>query len=196
MSHEPETNRQPIYGMIAQFDSPEALMAAAEKTRDAGYKNIDAYSSFPIEGMVEALGQKKTRLPRLILVMGMMGTLTGLGLQSWTMASDLGIKIGPYMFSGYPLNIGGRPLLSIPQFIPVTFEMTVLFAALTAVFGTIILNKLPMPYHPLFNSQRFSNASTDKFFLCIEARDPKYDTASTRMFLENLGPESIEEVEN
>lgn len=196
MSHEPETNRPPIYGMIAQFDSPEALLAAAEKTRDAGYKHIDAYSSFPIEGMVEALGQKKTRLPRLILAMGLTGTCTGLALQSWTAGSDLALKMGPYIFSGYPMNIGGRPLLSIPQFIPVTFEMTVLFAALTAVFGTILLNKLPMPYHPLFNSERFSRASMDKFFICIEARDPKFSGTTTRQFLESLSPESVEEVEH
>lgn len=196
MSHEPETNRPPIYGMIAEFDSPEALMAAAERTRDAGYKNIDAYSSFPIEGMIEALGHKKTRLPRLIIMMGMLGTFTGLTLQSWTAGSDLGLHIGPYIIAGYPMNVGGRPLLSIPQFIPVTFEMTVLFAALTAVFGTILLNKLPMPYHPLFNSERFSHASVDKFFLCIEARDPKFNTASTRQFLEGLNPQGVEEVEH
>lgn len=196
MSHEPEINRPSIYGMIAQFDSPEALLAAAERTRDAGYTKIDAYSSFPIDGMVEALGQKKTKLPLLILAMGMTGTLTGLLLQGWTMGTDLGIKIGPYIFSGYPVNAGGRPLLSIPQFIPVTFEMTVLFAALTAFLGTIILNKLPMPYHPLFNSERFSLASQDKFFLCIESRDPKFDRSATRQFIESLHPESVEEVDH
>ncbi len=196
MSHEPETNQPPVYGMIAEFDSPEALMGAAEKTRDAGYVQIDAYSSFPIEGMIEALGQKKTRLPMLILFMGFMGTCTGLALQSWTAGSDLVLKLGPYIFAGYPMNIGGRPLISIPSFIPVTFELTVLFAALTAVFGTIILNKLPMPYHPLFNSERFASASMHKFFLCIEGRDPKFDQQGTRTFLEELNPEAVEEVEH
>lgn len=182
--------------MIAEFDSPEALMSAAEKTRDAGYVMIDAYSSFPIEGMIQALGQKKTRLPRLILFMGFMGTCTGLALQSWTAGSDLAFKLGPYIFAGYPMNIGGRPLLSIPNFIPVTFEMTVLFAALTAVFGTIILNKLPMPYHPLFNSERFHLASKDKFFLCIEGRDPKFNQETTRAFLEGLNPQAVEAVDH
>lgn len=196
MSHTEEIRHPASYGMIAEFDSPEALMAAAAKTRDAGYKEIDAYSSFPIEGMVEALGQKRTKLPALILAGGFVGMLTGLFLQSWTAASNLGITIGPYMFYGYPMNIGGRPMLSFPNFIPVTFELTVLFAALTAVFGTIILNKLPMPYHPLFNSERFSLASQDKFFLCVEARDPKYDPEGTRAFLQEMHPDSIEEVEN
>ncbi|MCB0712188.1 MAG: DUF3341 domain-containing protein [Ignavibacteriae bacterium] len=196
MSHTVEIDRPEHYGMIAEFDSPEALMAAAEKTRDAGYKQIDAYSSFPIEGMVDALGQKRTRLPKLILTAGITGMLTGLFLQSWTAASTLGITIGPYMFYGYPMNIGGRPMLSLPNFIPVTFEMTVLFAALTAVFGTILLNKLPMPYHPLFNAERFSLASQDKFFLCVEARDPKYDREGTKAFLEGLHPDAVEEVEH
>ena len=196
MSHTVETNRPDHYGMIAEFDTPEGLMAAAAKTRDAGYKMIDAYSSFPIEGMVEALGQKRTNLPKLILIGGITGMFAGLFLQSWTAASNLGVTLGPYMFYGYPLNIGGRPMLSFPNFIPVTFEMTVLFAALTAVLGTIILNKLPMPYHPLFNSERFSLASQDKFFLCVEARDPKYDPERTRAFLEGLRPDSVEEVEH
>lgn len=196
MSHAPDTNRPDVYGMIAEFDSPEELLTAAEKTRDAGYIKIDAYSSFPIEGMVEALGQKRTKLPAAILLMGFMGTCTGLALQSWTAASDLALKMGPYIFSGYPMNIGGRPMLSIPNFIPVTFEMTVLFAALTAVFGTILLNKLPMPYHPLFNSERFNLASMDKFFLCIEARDEKFDKTRTREFLAGLGPQSVEVVEH
>lgn len=196
MSHIEETDRPAHYGMIAEFDTPEELMAAAEKTRDAGYTRIDAYSSFPIEGMVEALGQKRTRLPRLILLFGFLGMGTGLFLQSWTAASDLGVTLGPYMLYGYPMNIGGRPMLSFPNFIPVTFELTILLSALCAVFGTMILNKLPMPYHSLFNSERFSLASQDKFFLCIEARDAKYEAGNTRTFLESLNPNVIEEVEH
>ncbi len=196
MSHTPENQDPPIYGMIAQFGSPDELLAAAEKTRDAGYTEIDAYSSFPIDGMVEAIGQKRSKLPYFILAAGITGLLTGLGLQSWTAGSTLGIEIGNYMLFGYPMNIGGKPLLSIPNFIPVTFELTVLFAGLTAVFGTIILSKLPMPYHPLFNSERFGMASVDKFFLAVEARDARFDRESTRSFLEGLGPEAVEEVEN
>ena len=194
MSHEQETHRPESYGMIAEFDSPETLMAAAEKTRDAGYSRIDAYSSFPIEGMVEALGQKRTGLPKLILLFGFIGMCTGLFLKGWTAASNLGITIGPYMFYGYSMNIGGRPMLSFPNFIPVTFELTILFSALAAFFGTFILSKLPMPYHPLFNSERFSLASQDKFFLCIEARDPQYEKGKTEEFLEGLNPDSIEEI--
>lgn len=196
MSHAPDKNRPPVYGMIAQFSTPEELMTAAEKARDAGYTEIDAYSSFPIEGMVDALGKPRTKLPLGILVAGFTGTLTGLGLQVWTSATDLAIELGPYIFSGYALNIGGRPGLSIPSFIPVTFELTILFAALTAFFGTIILNKLPMPYHPLFNSERFSMASVDKFFLGVEARDPKYEQTETTAFLESLSPEAVEVVDH
>lgn len=196
MSHEPDMNRPPVYGMIAQFSTPEDLMAAAEKTRDAGYTEIDAYSSFPIEGMIDALGKPRTKLPLAILIAGFTGTMTGLGLQVWTAATNLGIEIGPYIIAGYPLNIGGRPELSIPSFIPVTFELTILFAALTAFLGTIILNKLPMPYHPLFNAERFSMASVDKFFLAIEARDPKYNDSTTTAFLESLSPEAVEVVDH
>lgn len=196
MSHEPEEFRPDVYGAIAQFTTPEELLAAAARTRDAGYTHIDAYSSFPIDGMIDALGKKRTKLPLAILIAGFTGTLTGLALQSWTMASDLGITIGPYIFAGYPLNVGGRPMLSFPSFIPVTFELTVLFASFCAFFGVILLNKLPMPYHPLFNSPRFSMASIDKFFLCIEARDPKYDQSSTITFLESLQPEAVEVVDH
>lgn len=171
-------------------------MAGAERARDAGYTEIDAYSSFPIEGMIDALGKKRTKLPRAILLFGFLGTLTGLGLQSWTAASAAGLKLGPYIITGYPLNIGGRPMLSFPQFIPVTFELTVLFASLCAFLGTIILNRLPMPYHPLFNSERFSMASVDKFFLGIEARDPQFDMSATAAFLESLSPEAVEVVDH
>lgn len=196
MSHEPATDRPPIYGMIAQFSTPEDLMVAAAKARDAGYREIDAYSSFPIEGMMEALGKKRTKLPAAILLCGFLGTCTGLGLQAWTAASNAGFNLGPYIVAGYPMNIGGRPMLSIPNFIPVTFELTVLFAAFCAFFGTIILNRLPMPYHPLFNSERFSMASVDKFFLGIEARDPQFDQSATGAFLESLAPEAVEVVEH
>ena len=196
MSHEPETFRPAVYGMIAQFSTPEELMAAAARARDAGYTEIDAYSSFPIEGMIDALGKKRTKLPAAILLFGFIGMLTGLGLQSWTAASDAGISIGPYIIAGYPMNIGGRPMLSFPNFIPVTFELTVLFASLCAFFGTILLNMLPMPYHPLFNSERFSMASVDKFFLGIEARDPQFDQAATAAFLESLSPEAVEVVDH
>jgi hypothetical protein len=196
MSHDTEQDQPTTYGMLAAFESPEELLSAAEKARDNGYRNMDAYSSFPIDGMMEALGKAKTKLPAVILTGGAIGCLTGLGLQSWTSASDLTLSFGPYIFSGYPMNIGGRPMLSFVNFIPVTFELTVLFAAICAFLGTIILNKLPMPYHPLFNAEKFSRASQDRFFLCIESRDPQFESSKTREFLESLKPESVDEVEN
>jgi hypothetical protein len=172
----------PPYGLVAEFDSPRALVGAAEKARDAGYKRMDAYTPFPVEELTEALGQRPTMLPFVVLLGGVIGGVGGYLLQYLTMAYT------------YPLNVGGRPLHSWPAFIPVTFECTVLGAALAAVLGMLAMNGLPMPYHPLFHVERFARASRDRFFLCIRAADPQFDLARTRQFLEGLGPREVTEV--
>jgi len=171
-----------IHGLMAEFDNPSALVAAAEKTRLAGYRNMDAYSPIPIEELNEALGLRRTRLPILVFLGGLCGCLGGYGLEYWTQVI------------AYPMDIGGRPFNSWPQFIPVTFETTVLGAALTAFVGMWALNKLPQPYHPVFNVPEFARASTDRFFLCVEATDPRFDLAGTRRFLEGLHPLGVSEV--
>lgn len=175
---------QPLYGLMAEFDSPTALVAAANRAREAGYQKMDAYSPIPIEELHDALGFPTTKLPMLVAGGALVGALAGFGLQVW--ASTV----------AYPLNIGGRPLLSWPSFIPATFETAILFAAFAAVFGMLALNGLPMPYHPVFNAARFVMASRDRFFLCIEARDPKFDHAATRQFLQGLAPREVSDVEN
>ena len=174
--------RSSLYGLMAEFDSATSLVAAAKRTRDYGYKKMDAYSPFPIEELSEAIGFHDWRLPFIVLCGGIMGCLAGFFFQYWTTVVD------------YPMNIGGRPLFSWPSFIPVTFETTVLGASLGAVLGMLGLNGLPMPYHPVFNVSRFALASRDRFFLCIEARDPKFDLEATRRFLESLGPRIVHEV--
>jgi hypothetical protein len=180
----PETAREilPPYGLVAEFDSAEALMAAAEKARDAGFKRLDAYSPFPIEGLMEALGHRSTILPLVIFLGGVIGGLGGYLLQWYT------------SLYSYQLNVGGRPPNTWPMFVPVTFECVILGAALSAVFGMLAMNGLPMPYHPLFHVERFALASRDKFFLAIRAIDPKFDLVRTREFLQSLGPREVTEV--
>ena len=165
-----------LYGLMAEFATPTALVEAAERARLEGYRQMDAYSPIPIEELSEALGLRRTRLPILVFLGGLLGGIAGYGLEYWTQAI------------AYPLNVGGRPYNSWPQYIPVTFETTVLGAALSAFVGMWALNKLPMPYHPVFNVPAFARASTDRFFLCIEAKDPKFDVEDTRRFLETLSP--------
>ncbi len=145
---------------------------------------MDAYSPFPIEGLAEALGFRRTRIPLVVFLGGLVGCLGGFFLQYWVSAVD------------YPLNVGGRPLFSWPAFIPVTFELTILVAAFAAVLGMLGLNGLPMPYHPLFHVERFALASRDRFFLCIEADDPRFDRGETWKFLESLTPHGVFEVEH
>ena len=174
--------RAGVYGVMAEFDSATALVEAAEKTRDAGYKRIDAYSPFPVEGLAEAIGFHHDLVPLVTLIGGLCGGIGGYLLQYW-------INVW-----SYPVNIGGKPYHSWPAFIVVTFEMTILFGGLSAVFGMLALNGLPMPYHPVFNVPRFAFASKDRFFLIVFSTDPKYDAAGTRQFLEGLSPKSISEV--
>jgi Protein of unknown function (DUF3341) len=172
-----------LYGLVAEFATPDALLEATRRARDAGYRYIEAYTPFPVEGLAEALDFHQTSLPLIVLLGGIVGGLSGYFLQYWINVMH------------YPLNVGGRPLHSWPAFIPVTFELTILVAALAAVLGMLVLNGLPMPYHPLFNMPRFVLATHDRFFLCIEARDPKFDRAETRRFLESVAVGEVAEVE-
>jgi hypothetical protein len=172
-----------IYGLMAEFGQPEALLEAAHRSFAEGYRRMDAYSPFPIDGLAEAIGFHKTRIPLLVLIGGIIGCVGGFYLQYWASVID------------YPLNIGGRPLNSWPMFIPVTFELTILVAALSAVLGLLALNGLPMPYHPVFNVERFQMATRNRFFLCIESADSKFDHETTRRFLESCGPQGVYEVE-
>ena len=171
-----------IYGLLAEFGSDQEILAATRSAYDRGYRKMDAFAPFPVAGLAQALGRKKTAVPVIVFVSGVTGCLGGY-LMQW--------------FAGaiaYPLNIGGRPLNSWPPYIPITFELTILFAAFGAIIGMIALNGLPQPHHPLFNVSQFERASSDKFFLCIEASDPKFDLEQTRRFLETLKPELIAEV--
>ena len=171
-----------LYGLMAEFDSPTALVEAANRARLEGYRHMDAYSPIPLHELDEALGLKRTRLPRLVLLGGILGGIGGFSLEAWA------------SYIAYPMNVGGRPFNSWPQFIPVTFETTVLGAALTCFVGMWALNRLPMPYHPVFNVPAFARASTDRFFLCIEAGDERFDPVVTRRFLEGLHPLGVSEV--
>jgi hypothetical protein len=174
--------RDPIYGLMAEFDSAQALVDAAKKTHEAGYNKIDAYSPFPIEGLAEEIGMHFDEIPLTVLVGGIIGGCTGYLMQYWMSAVD------------YPLNIGGKPPHSWPAFIVITFEMTILFAGISAVLGMLAFNGLPMPYHPVFNVPRFAFASKDRFFLIVFSSDKKYSPVETRRFLETLDARSISEV--
>jgi len=172
--------REPrVYGLLAEFPQPENLLAAATAARAAGYRRMDAYTPFPVHGLSEAIGFHTTRLPSIVLIGGIVGACLGFGLQYW------------YETQHYMMNVGGRPHNSWPSFVVITFETTILCAAISAVLGMLALNGLPQPYHPLFNVPSFELASRSHFFLCIEARDPKFDLDATRDFLEDLGPISI-----
>jgi Alternative complex III, ActD subunit len=173
----------PIYGVMAEFDGPSELLAATRRAYAAGYRRMDAYTPYPIEELSDALGHTHTKLPLVVLIGGVIGCLGGYYLQYWASAI------------AYPVNVGGRPLHSWPAFIPVTFECTILVAALTAVLGMLAMNGLPMPYHPVFNVPRFALASRNRFFLCIEARDGKFDREGTRQFLQSLHPREVNDVE-
>ncbi|MFL5340732.1 MAG: DUF3341 domain-containing protein [Gemmataceae bacterium] len=171
-----------LYGLVAEFDSPTAIVEAARAVHAASYRRTDAYTPFPVEGLAEELGFRKTRMPLLVLIGGIIGCVGGYGMQYWIAVVD------------YPINVGGRPAHSWPMFIPVTFELTVLIAALFAVLGMLFLNGLPRPHHPLFNVPSFALATRDKFFLAVEARDPQFDAVVTREFLLKLGAREVTEV--
>jgi hypothetical protein len=169
---------------MAEFDRPEELRSATQQAYADGYRRMDAYTPFPVEGLAEALGLHRTRLPLVVLLGGLVGCIGGFALQYYAAVID------------YPINVGGRPLNSWPAFVPVTFELTILCAALAAVLGMLALNGLPMPYHPVFNVPRFELATRDHFFLCIEATDPRFDRQGTRQFLERLGSREVTEVDH
>jgi len=168
---------------MAEFLNPEDLLKATELAVAAGYTRLDAYTPYPVEGLADALRVRNSRLPLIILGGGIIGALTGYGLQYYAMVIS------------YPLNVGGRPLHSWPNFIPIAFETTILFAAFAAVLGMFALNGLPQPYHPVFNVPSFELATRSHFFLAIESRDPKFDLAETRSFLENLGAATVAEIQ-
>jgi hypothetical protein len=167
---------------MAEFDQPEALLNAAWRARSEGYDAMDAYTPMPIEGLAEAVGFRSNWVQRLVFIAGLLGATGGFTL-CWWMAGV-----------AYPHNVGGRPLVSWPAYIPITFESMVLIACLTAVIGMLAMNGLPRPYHPVFNVEQFARASRDRFFLCIEASDPKFDLEATRAFLEGLHPLGVTDV--
>jgi hypothetical protein len=174
----------PIYGIMAEFENEEELVEAVRRARSEGYRKLEAYAPQPIEGLAEEMGFHDTGLPMLVLIGGIVGALGGFAMQYYLSVIN------------YPINVGGRPLNSWPAFIPVTFETTILLAALTAVFGMLALNGLPMPYHPVFNVDRFARASRDRFFLCIRAIDPRFSALATRQFLESCHPRGVYDVDH
>ena len=178
-----KTRTPRLYGVMAQFDSPSALVAAARESYAAGYRQINGYSPFPIEELSEAIGFKRTTLPLIVLGGGIIGAVGGFFMQYWMEVID------------YPINVGGKPFNSWPAFIPITFECTVLCAAFAAVFGMLALNKLPQPYHPVFNAPNFALATRDSFFLVIESKDPKFDHDEAMRFLKSLEAREVNDVE-
>ncbi len=175
--------QEPIYGLMAEFETPEQVLQAALRTHAAGYRRIDAFTPIPVEGLAEAIGFEWTSLPMVVFTGGFLGGCSGFFMCWYANVISL------------PLNIGGKPLNSWPAWIPITYELTILGAATFAVFGMIIMNGLPRPYHPVFNVPNFDRASTDRFFLCIKARDKKFDLAQTKTFLQELKPQGVFEVE-
>jgi hypothetical protein len=171
-----------MYGVMAEFETADEFVAALRKVRAAGYTKFDGYSPFPIHQASEAMGLPKNPIALMVLGGGIAGLVGGFALSTWV------------SMVAYPVNIGGRPLFSWPAFIPPIFETTVLLAALTAVFGMIAINGLPLPYHPVWNNPAFTRASTDRFFVCIEAVDPKFDLATVKSFLAGLGSAGVAEV--
>ena len=177
-----KTKSPQLYGVMAEFDNPSDLVAAARRTYEAGYRRINGYSPYPIEELSEAIGFHHTRLPLIVLIGGVLGGLGGFFMQYWMEVID------------YPLNVGGKPYNSWPAFIPITFECTILCAALAAVFGMLALNKLPQPYHPVFNAPNFALATRDRFFLVIESKDPKFEHDSVISFMQSFGPRDVSDV--
>ena len=176
--------REGIYGLLAEFNTPGELVQATEAAHAAGYRRMECYTPYPVEEAAVALRFHKNRVPLLTLLGGLMGVTTAFLMETWIAVWS------------YPLNIGGRPLFSWPAFIIPAYEWTILFAGLSAAFGMCALNGLPQLYHPLFNAPNFrQGATTDKFFLCLEATDPRFSIMETRALLEQFSPASVVEVE-
>lgn len=180
--HTPMDAVSDLYGVLAEFADAEALLAATQAVRDRGYTKLEAYTPFPVVGLAEVLNVRGRRLPIIVLAGGILGGVGGL-LMQWYSA-----------VVAYPLNVGGRPLASWPTFIPIGFELTILVAAFTTVLGMFALNGLPQPYHPVFNVPEFAEASLDRFFLCIESADPRFDPEETRAFLTAQGALAVFDV--
>ena len=180
----PKLPKGPNYGVLAQFATPGDLYHACEGVRDAGFTRWDAHTPFPVHGLSAAMGLRRSRLPWIVLVMGLIGAVLGFGLQWWVHGV------------AYPLVISGKPYFSWPAFIPITFEVAVLFAALGAVFGMFALNRLPMHHHPLFKSRVFERVTDDAFFISIESWDPRFDPSATAKLLESLGARHVELLES
>lgn len=175
--------RTPCFGLLAEFGDGEALLRAIRRAREEGYTKMEAYTPLPMHEVWHELGHE-SRLPLLVLCGGILGAVTGFGMQYYAAVIH------------YPINVGGRPLNSWPSFIIVTFEMTILFAALTAVFGMLLLNGLPRPHHPVFDVPQFELASRNRFFLLILAHDPRFELQRAQSFLATLAPLSLAEVPN
>jgi len=175
--------RPPLYGVMAEFDNPSDLVAAARDVYDAGYRRINGYSPYPIEELSEAIGFTRTSLPLIVFIGGVIGGLGGFFMQYWIEVIN------------YPIVVGGKPYNSWPAFLPITFECTVLVAAFSAVLGMLVLNKLPQPYHPVFNAPNFALATRDRFFLAVEANDPKFDHDTVVQLLKSLGAQDVTDVE-
>ncbi len=174
--------RTPIYGLMAEFATAQEVLKATRQAREAGYREMDAYTPYPVEGLAAELGLPRTRVPFVVLMAGLVGAGVGFFMQWYSMAVD------------YPFNAGGRPFNSWPVFVPIAFEVMVLVAAFAALLGMFFLNGLPRPHHPVFNVARFDRASQDRFFLCIEAADPKFDRDRTWQFMNELHPAEVVEV--
>jgi hypothetical protein len=172
-----------LYGLLAEFHAPEEIVKAAAGVYAAGYRKVDAYTPYPMEDVLDALHLHRTHVPMLALTGGVLGLVGGFALQYWSSVN------------AYPLNIGGRPLFSWPAFIVPAFETTVLGAAVATVLGMLLLNGFPQPYHPVFNVKSFATASRDRFFLCVESRDPKFDLQGSRELLMRLGAHEVSEVQ-
>jgi hypothetical protein len=173
-----------LFGLMAEFETPQQVLEAARRAREAGYTAMDAYTPYTVEGLSAELGLPRTRVPSVVLIAALVGAGVGFFMQYYTMAVD------------YPFNVGGRPANSWPVFVPIAFEVMVLVAGFAALLGMLFLNGLPRPHHPVFNVPQFERASQDRFFLCIEASDAKFDLVETRRFLADLRPAEVLEVPN
>jgi hypothetical protein len=179
-----EKPQAPYFGLMAEFEKEEDFIQATRRVTAEGYHKLDAYSPYPIHEILDILHLHHNKLPKIVLIGGITGAVTGMGMEWFASVIH------------YPWNIGGKPLFSWPMFLPVAYELTILFAAFGAVFGLIALNGLPMPYHPVFNVPSFDRATDDRFFICIESGDPKFDLEKTKSFLEGLKPVSVSRVEH